>query len=69
MPKTHELHNPSSHFFVAKLAVLYGSPRRHSNRSKTFLKNQKKCRYILELAELFKIMNRPGPSRPDRNAI
>ena len=45
------------------LAVLYRSPRRHSNSSKTFSKNRKKLKYILRLDESFKLMNRPDPTR------
>ena len=55
------------------LAVIYGSPCRNSDSSKTFKKDRKKLKYsfmtIFGPAESFKIMNRPGPTRPDRNAL
>ena len=48
------------------LAVIYGSPGRHSNNTKTFKKIRKKIEYnlydLLRLAESFKTMNRPGPT-------
>ena len=51
-------------------AVKYGSPpRRHSNSSKAFLRNRKKLKQIfitiLGLTQLFKTINRPGPSQHD----
>ena len=48
--------------------VIYGSPSRHSNSSKTFKKTRKKLKYIfmtiLGLAESFKKMNWPISTRP-----
>ena len=48
------------------LAVISGSPRRHSNSSESFFKNRKKLKdnfmTILRLAESFKTKNRPGPT-------
>ena len=59
------------------LAAIYGSPRRHSNGSKTFKKIRKNWNTfmaILGQAESFKAMNRPDPTRPgssllDRNVL
>ena len=49
------------------LAVIYGLPRGHSNSSKTFKKNCKKLKWIFMtisgLAESFKTMNWPDPTR------
>ena len=55
------------------LAVMYGSPRRHLSISKAFKNNLKKLNRflmtILGLAESFRTINRPEPTRPDRNAL
>ena len=55
------------------LAVIYGSLQRHSNGSKTFLKNRKKLKWsfmtIFEPSESFKLMNRPNLAWPDFNAL
>ena len=59
-------------------AVKYGSPRRHSNSSKTFKNKSEKLKYIfitiLGLAEPFKTMKwldptQPCPVRPNRNGL
>ena len=54
------------------LAVIYGSPRRHSLSYNTFKKNGKTeiiFMTISRLAESFKTMNRPLPARPDGSAL
>ena len=48
---SHIIEQPFSCYVWAKrtsylLAVIYRSPRRHSNSSKTFKKNRKKCKHI-----------------------
>ena len=54
------------------LTVIYGATRRHSNSSKTFLKNIEKIEIKLYdhfRTETFKTMNRHDPTRLDRNAL
>ena len=46
------------------LTVIHGSPRQHSNSSKTFKKYRKKLKYIFFLAD---IKRWTGSARPDSN--